>query len=716
MGSEKLRKVAAAGGLAVALLSTIVGAQTTYVIDEFDQYDSTVILQRAIDSGADKVVVPNTGKDWFIRPITLAADQELFFEPGVVVTARKGFFQGTHDCLFTAEEKSNVKLSGYGATFRMRKSDYTGPSYVDGQWRHGLRFEGCSNVEIAGLTIEDTGGDAIYMGDQGAQGYNQNVTIRDVVLDNNYRQGISIISAKDVLIEDSTFRNTSGTGPAAGIDLEPDTWWAQMSNIVVRDCLAENNQGPGFIASPAHLTSQSADVSVLFENCRVQGGQGHGFMVSGVKDDGPQGTISFVNCHAEDTFLHGARVLDKSAGGARVLFEDCSWKNVATGPLDAGGYDGVPNLPIMIHLRGTAWSQQPGGVDFVNCTLEDSRDRPAIAYKSPTTTAGLYDVHGTITVRNPNGVRADLGSRQTNVTLRVVPYTSEAGDQPAPWFTWSDTSNGSYLDADGGAWEPVTMTDFGGTYAGFIRRMKWVESEGRWVHTDSAGTAEHPDHGRYGPGSATLGCDAGLGGGAFPGLSFRAPVDGIYSLDGVALISGQHTRLHVQTYTGASGQATALAGNWASGQTVTSAAYDLGAEPTFQDLLLEAGDHIVITFYTVALAGGPDGFARLDGPGDPVRIVWRVLAPWLDGDANGDGLVDDQDLSLLLANWGQDATGDPDGGWGRGEFNGATPVDDSDLSLLLANWSASSGAIGVPEPAVLGLLAVGGLSMLRRRR
>ena len=83
------------------------------------------------------------------------------------------------------------------------------------------------------------------------------------------------------------------------------------------------------------------------------------------------------------------------------------------------------------------------------------------------------------------------------------------------------------------------------------------------------------------------------------------------------------------------------------------------------------------------------------------------------GDANLDGVVNDADLSLLLASWNQDRTGDPDGGWGNGEFDGTAPVQDADLSLLLANWT---GAGAVPEPATLTVLALGGLAVLRRRR
>ena len=94
--------------------------------------------------------------------------------------------------------------------------------------------------------------------------------------------------------------------------------------------------------------------------------------------------------------------------------------------------------------------------------------------------------------------------------------------------------------------------------------------------------------------------------------------------------------------------------------------------------------------------------------GTPLTGTLQVI-----GDANLDGVVNDADLSLLLAHWDQDVTGEPDGGWGKGEFDAAAPVQDNDLSLLLANWT--SGA-AVPGPVPLMLVVAAAPLVWRPRR
>ena len=139
-------------------------------------------------------------------------------------------------------------------------------------------------------------------------------------------------------------------------------------------------------------------------------------------------------------------------------------------------------------------------------------------------------------------------------------------------------------------------------------------------------------------------------------------------------------------------------------------------------------------------AGGPSSIMPAATHAETLRVYDRVLTDtelaenWLTahglgtqeklpGDANFDGIVTDADLSLLLANWNQDATGDADGGWGRGEFDGTAPVQDADLSLLLANWTvagqarlpAAGGQVPEPASALVLLLGFAGAALRRGR-
>ena len=165
----------------------------------FQPEESTAALQAAIDSGAKKVVVEKMPSPWIVDQLRLASDQELFFEPGVEVLAKKGAFHGSADSLFSAAGKRNIKLIGPGATLRMRRADYDSQEYKHAEWRHVLNFHGCTGITIEGLTLAESGGDGIYLGAGPGGAPCKDVVIRDVICDRNYRQGISVISAENLL-------------------------------------------------------------------------------------------------------------------------------------------------------------------------------------------------------------------------------------------------------------------------------------------------------------------------------------------------------------------------------------------------------------------------------------------------------------------------------------------------------------------------------------
>jgi len=397
----------------------------------FNEEDATEALQSAIDSGATRVIVPNMTRDWIVRPITLAGDQELVLEEGVVVTAKRGEYRGGGDTVLTARDVANLTLRGYGATVRMHKKDYiVGKVLVDfdwerwygqykkAEWRSGLALLGCTNVAVAGLTIRDTGGDGIYIDGASTQEHCRDVRLRDVVCDENYRQGISIISVEGMLVENCAFNNTWGTPPSAGVDIEPDSAEDTVKNVVFRNCLFEDNYGDGIEVYPLHMSGEAGDITVLFENCRVTSRHGPGIRVSKVPETAPAGLIEFRNCVVENTQGYGIKVQDKSANLARVRFVSCIVRNAGNSPNWYTQFEGARS-PIWLHLFRPELTEKLGGIDFVDCVVEDDRDRPVIVVEETDSDFGIFDITGTVTVRNPYGVKTRLGEKQHEVTLVV---------------------------------------------------------------------------------------------------------------------------------------------------------------------------------------------------------------------------------------------------------------------------------------------------------
>jgi hypothetical protein len=55
----------------------------------YDPQDATKCLQDAMNSGAGKLIVENTGSDWITGPLIVPSNIEIVFDDGVVVRAKK---------------------------------------------------------------------------------------------------------------------------------------------------------------------------------------------------------------------------------------------------------------------------------------------------------------------------------------------------------------------------------------------------------------------------------------------------------------------------------------------------------------------------------------------------------------------------------------------------------------------------------------------------
>ena len=239
----------------------------------FDSEDSTRFLQQALDSGLPKIVIDRQAGPWRTLPLKArSCNQEIIFETGVCVEAKRGAFKSLGDMLLTLRCVTNVTLRGPGAELRMWKCDYTNAAlYAKSEWRHTIAVYSSNRILIEGLNVVESGGDGIYLGEAVRGRPNTDVTVRNVVCSGCNRQGISVITADGLLVENSTFRDTRGAPPESGIDFEPNNSWQVLSGIVLRNCVFENNAGCGIEIEKICLSNNSRPLDIVVDGCVSRG-------------------------------------------------------------------------------------------------------------------------------------------------------------------------------------------------------------------------------------------------------------------------------------------------------------------------------------------------------------------------------------------------------------------------------------------------------------
>lgn len=387
----------------------------------FDANDSTAFLDIAFSTTTtDTIVIDNVGMDWRTGPLDINRDNvTIIFEEGVTLRALPNVF-GEFDSLIRLRDRTNVTLIGYGATLIMNKQEYI--DLANSEFRHGIDLNSAINIWIEGLTIRDSGGDGISISKSFAadspQNYSENITILNCLSNNNYRQGLAIISAKDVNVLYSEFSDTSGTLPEDGIDIEPFEPDQRIENVLIKGCRILNNNGNAIQVAMEFMDDTSPDISVIVEDTYMSGNHDpsntFAFAELNIDDnggDGVDGLVTFSNCYI-DSSEWTAVYISKTVDSYEAVFNNCVFKDISNDPI-------ALNNPIFFEVTDYVNPvARFGGATFNDCTLIYDEDIPFLnLVENLATSDGLGNVTGNFFVINPNNVAFETGNNPANTSI-----------------------------------------------------------------------------------------------------------------------------------------------------------------------------------------------------------------------------------------------------------------------------------------------------------
>lgn len=306
--------------------------------------EDTIAIQSAINNN-DIVFIP--AGVYMINvntPLTLRSNQTITMDDNAVLKAMPTYSE--FHSLIRIDGADNITLTG--GKLVGERSEHQGTT---GAWGMGILItDGANRITIRDLTICDFWGDGIYLG---GSNFVKSIIIDNVISDNNRRQGLSITNAKDVSISNSVFKNTNGTNPSSGIDIEPnENETVEYIKIKNTECYSNNGSGIDLMG----VTGKINNVEV--SDCVIRDNDGAGIQIVGASDlnfsnsdiiennDGMTITrdvrnVSIKNLNILNNRYRGVSIISSNQrkGIEKILIEDTIIAN--NSQIQAGEYDGI---------------------------------------------------------------------------------------------------------------------------------------------------------------------------------------------------------------------------------------------------------------------------------------------------------------------------------------------------------------------------------------
>jgi parallel beta-helix repeat protein len=222
--------------------------------------DDTAALQKAVDAvagGGGTVQIPDgtyrvNALASSGRGLVLKSNMTLLMSSGAALKALPN--SASNYAVVSIPNALNVNV--VGGTIEGERSAHTGTT---GEWGHGLVIQNSQHVVVQGVTSKECWGDGFYVSGSA------DITYCGVTADHNRRQGISITSVDGLVVRNSTFKNTAGTLPEDGLDIEPNSG-ETVNHVLITGCTFSGNAGYGMEAGvPIAYTGAAQVLNVIID-------------------------------------------------------------------------------------------------------------------------------------------------------------------------------------------------------------------------------------------------------------------------------------------------------------------------------------------------------------------------------------------------------------------------------------------------------------------
>lgn len=219
--------------------------------------DYTTYIQKGIDQNS-VIIMPDFPILINEKGLIISSNKSILFQENSELILRPNNKESYH--LLSIDNVSNVKIF-----FPKLKGDKSKHLSTTGQWGMGIFIRSSKNVTIRGANIREMWGDGIYIGSNGI--IPTNILVENSFMDNNRRNGISVISGNNIQIKNTVITNTNGVSPSGGIDIEPNTNNDVLKDIFLDNITTFNNGNYGILLAFDMLVgNKRKDVSIIIRN------------------------------------------------------------------------------------------------------------------------------------------------------------------------------------------------------------------------------------------------------------------------------------------------------------------------------------------------------------------------------------------------------------------------------------------------------------------